>query len=161
MLEWLGQTEFAFWVQASLYGWAIMLTIHAFGNAIVVGTIIVVALRVFGVFKPIPYTLLRRLLPILWLGLVIQVLSGFSLFTTKPDRYFADGLFQWKLLFVVAGIVSTIYLQRMLKREEGNWEASNAVTTRGMRMAAVTAVVWALVLVMGRLTAYVGQLYNA
>jgi len=161
MLEWLGQTDYAVWVQSSLYGWAINLTIHAFGNAVIVGTIIIVALRVFGSFKPIPMTLLRKAIPLLWIGLIVQVLSGFSLFTTKPDRYFADGLFQWKLAFVVLGAICTIYLQRTLKAEERGWEASNKASTMGMRIVAVTALVWAMVLVMGRLTAYVGQLYHA
>jgi hypothetical protein len=161
MLEWLGQTDYAFWVQTSLYGWAINLTIHAFGNAVIVGTILIVALRLAGVFRPLPYTMLRRLIPLIWIGLIVQILSGVSLFTTKPDRYFADGLFQWKLLFVLLGAIATVYLTRVLKAEEGTWEASNKASDWGMRVAAATAIVWAMVLVMGRLTAYVGQLYNA
>lgn len=161
MLEWLGQTDYAYWVQTSLYGWAISLTVHAFGNAVIVGTMAVVALRTFGLFKPLPFTMLRKLIPFIWIGLVVQVLSGFSLFTTKPERYFADGLFQWKLLFVFLGFLSTLYLQHMLKEEEGNWEASHKPTPWGLRVVAATALVWAMVLVMGRLTAYLGQLYHA
>ena len=161
MLEWLGQTDYAVWVQQSLYGWAINLTVHAFGNAVIVGVIVVVALRAFGAFKPLPFTTLRKLLPLIWIGLVTQVVSGFGLFTTKPERYFADGLFQWKLLFVFLGFICTLYLQRMLKEEEGAWQANNKPSPWGLRVIAATALVWAMVLVMGRLTAYLGQLYHA
>jgi hypothetical protein len=161
MLEWLGQTDYAIWVQQSLYGWAISLTIHAFGNAVIVGVIAIVALRAFGMFKPLPFTMFRKVLPLIWIGLVVQVLSGISLFTTKPARYFADGLFQWKLLFVLLGFLCTLYLRHMLKVEEGTWEANHKPSVWGMRVITATALAWAMVLVMGRLTAYLGQLYHA
>ena len=160
MLEWLELTPYAFWIQTSLYGWAIMLTFHAFGNAVIVGTIFIVALRLFGTFRPLPYTFLRKLMPLIWIGLVVQVLSGFSLFLTKPVRYLSDGLFQWKLGLVVAGIVATIYLQKSLERDAAGWEGTNSVSVYGKRFVTATAIVWAAVLIMGRLTAYVGQLYR-
>lgn len=160
MLEWLEFTPYAVWIKQSLHGWAIMLTFHAFGNAVIVGTIFIVALRLLGTFRPLPYTFLRKLMPLIWIGLVVQVLSGFSLFLTKPARYLADGMFQWKLGLVVAGVVATIYLQKTLQREAAGWEAANSVSTYGKRFVAVTAIVWAAVLIMGRLTAYLGQLYH-
>ena len=160
MLEWLEFTPYAIWIKQSLYGWAIMLTVHAFGNAVVVGTIFIVALRLFGTFRPIPYTFIKRLIPLIWIGVVLQVLSGFSLFLTKPARYLADGLFQWKLGLVVAGIVATIYLQKTLDRDAAGWEGTNSVSAYGKRFVAATAIFWSAVLIMGRLTAYVGQLYR-
>jgi hypothetical protein len=161
MLDWLGSTPYAIYIQESIYGWAIMLTIHAFGNAIIVGTIIIVALRLLGTFRPLPYTLMQRLMPLIWIGLVLQVGSGFSLFLTKPARYLGDGLFQWKLGLVVAGIVATIYLQKTLKREASGWQETNSVSSNGLRFVTAAALFWAGVLIMGRLTAYVGQLYHA
>lgn len=161
MLEWLGTTPYAVYIQESIYGWAIMLTIHAFGNAIIVGTIIIVALRLLGTFRPLPYTLMRRLMPLIWIGLVLQTASGFSLFLTKPARYMGDGLFQWKLGLVVAGAIATIYLQKTLQSEASGWQETNNVSTNGLRLATIAALFWAGVLIMGRLTAYVGQLYHA
>jgi hypothetical protein len=160
MLDWLGSTDYAIWVQQSLYGWAIMLTFHAFGNAVIVGVIFIVALRLFGTFRPIPYTTLVKLIPLIWIGLVVQVTSGFSLFLTKPVRYLSDGLFQWKLAFVVLGLLATLYLQKTLNNEAGGWQSTSKVSTRGMQFATASVVFWAGVLVMGRLTAYVGQLYR-
>lgn len=161
MLEWLGNTPYALWILESIYGWAIMLTIHAFGNAVVIGIISIVVLRMLGTFRPLPYTLMRRLIPLIWIGVVAQALSGFSLFLTKPARYLGDGLFQWKLGLVVAGIIATLYLQKTLKREAAGWEETNSASANGIRIAAVAALFWAGVLIVGRLTAYVGQLYHA
>jgi len=160
MLEWLTNTDYAVWVRES-WGWPFALTFHAFGNAMVVGLIFIIAMRLVGLFRTIPYTSLNRLIPLIWAGVVIQVLSGFSLFMTKPARYLGDGMFQWKLVLVVTGIVVTLYFQKTMKREAAGWDAAGTVSSRGAQFVAVTALVWASVLVVGRLTAYLGQLYHA
>ena len=38
MLDWITNTDYATWVRQS-WGWALALTFHAFGNAIIVGLI--------------------------------------------------------------------------------------------------------------------------
>src|SRR5262245_21252488 len=102
IFECLEMTAYAAWVRESLYGWAIMLTAHPYGNAIVVASIFIVALRVFGVFRTVPITSLTKLLiPLIWIGVITQVISGFSLFLTKPGRYAVDPLFLTKMAFVV------------------------------------------------------------
>jgi hypothetical protein len=89
------------------------------------------------------------------------VLSGGTLWASKPARYLADGLFQWKFTFVVFATVTTIFFHQMLRRETPKWQANGAVSVRGTRYVIITALLWAAVLVAGRLTAYLGQLYHA
>ncbi len=62
--EWLENTEYAAWVRESV-GWPIALTFHAFGNAIVVGLIVIICLRLMGLFRSVPYTSLNRLIPVI------------------------------------------------------------------------------------------------
>ena len=162
MFEWLEMSAYATWVRESLYGWAINLTFHAFGNGIVVGVIIIIALRLLGLFQPIPFSTVRRvLIPVIWVGVIIQVISGVGLFATKPDRYFAEPMFQLKLLFLLSGIVVTLLLQRTLKAESHTWRLTSPAPAKGRSLVGFAALAWAGVLIMGRLTAYVGQLYDA
>lgn len=160
MLDWIQSTDYAMWVRAS-WGWALALTFHAFGTAIVVGLIFIIALRMLGFFRTIPYTSLNRLLPVLWIAVVVQVVSGTTLWVSKPARYLSDGMFQWKFTFVVLAVVTTIFFHQTLRRETPNWQAAGTVTVNGRRFVAITALLWAAVLVAGRLTAYLGQLYHA
>lgn len=162
MLDWIANTDYATWVRQS-WGWAFALTLHAFGNAIVVGLIIIITLRLLGFFKTIPYTSLNRLLPVIWVGLVIQVLSGTTLWVSKPARYLADGMFQFKLFFVIAASIVTIYFHQILNRETPRWQSAGLAAVQGNTRVwvVVTALLWASVLVAGRLTAYLGQLYHA
>ena len=160
MLDWIQNTEYATWVRES-WGWPYALTFHAFGNAIVVGLFFIIAMRLFGLFRTIPITSLNRLFPVIWAGFIIQVYSGTTLWVSKPARYLADGMFEWKLIFVITGAIITIYFQKLLKKEAANWQAAGQVPISARRFVAITAVVWAGVLVVGRLTAYLGQLYHA
>ena len=160
MLDWIQNTEYATWVRES-WGWPFALTLHAFGNAMIVGLTFIICLRVLGVFRTIPYTSLNKLIPYIWPGLAIQVFSGFTLWASKPAKYLGDGLFQWKFTLVIVGTIVTWYFAKTLKQETAAWGASGAVTTRGLRIVTAAALVWAAVLVAGRLTAYLGQLYHA
>jgi hypothetical protein len=160
VLEWLQTTGYSEWVRES-WGWAFALTIHAFGNATVVGLMFIIGLRLFGYFKTIPYTSLNRLFPFIWVAVVFQFLSGFTLFMSKPPRYVRDGVFDIKFTLVIVGVALTIYFQQMLKKDAASWQAAGKVTHKGVRLAAVACIVWAFVIVMGRLTAYLGSLYIA
>ena len=159
MLEWLSNTDYAEWVKAS-WGWPLALTIHAFGNAVIIGLIFIIALRLIGLFRTIPYTSLNKLFPYIWIAFVAQVVSGTTLWMTKPDKYLAAGMFEAKLSFVILGAILTYYFQNILKREAAAWQAAGTVSSRGVKYVAATALAWAGVLTTGRLTAYLGSLYS-
>jgi hypothetical protein len=157
MLSSLEGSQFAAAVRDELWGWPLALTLHAFGTAMVVGLVLIVGLRVFGLFEGLPYGALSRLFPVIWIGFVLQLLSGFALWATKPTQYVFDLAFVLKILFVVVGAVLTLSLQRTVRREAGAWEASGG-TSHIAGFVAVTMLVWCSVLVTGRLTAYLGSL---
>ena len=52
MLDWIQSTSYAVWVRES-WGWPFALTLHAFGNAIVVGLVFIICLRVLGLSPPL------------------------------------------------------------------------------------------------------------
>jgi hypothetical protein len=155
---WLEETAYSAWVRES-WGWPLALTVHAFGNAVVVGLTFIIVLRLLGLFRTIPYTSLDRLMPIIWIGFVFQVLSGLTLWASKPDRYLADGMFEAKFSFVILGAIMTYYFQGVLKREAPAWQAQGTVSQQGFRFGIITALAWSAVLTTGRLTAYLGTLY--
>ncbi len=160
MLDWLATTEYSQWVRES-WGWALALTVHAFGNATVVGLVFIMAMRLFGLFKTIPYTALPRLFPFIWVAIVFQFASGFTLWMSKPGRYVKDGVFDIKFSLVIIGVALLVYFQKTIVRESPGWQANGKVTSRGVQFAAAAALCWAFVIIMGRLTAYLGSLYVA
>src|SRR6516162_7303591 len=160
MLSVLEGSQFSAWVRDELWGWPLALTLHAFGTALVIGFIFIICLRLLGLFETIPYTSLKRLFPVIWAALVLQFLSGFALWMSKPTRYVADAAFLLKFLFVIIGIILTLYLSGIIKREAASWDAAGAVSSRGTKFVVPSLLIWCVVLVAGRLTAYLGSLYT-
>jgi hypothetical protein len=117
----LESSQFSAWVRGELWGWPLALTIHAFGTALVLGFIFIISLRLLGIFQTIPYTSLKRLFPVIWVALVLQFLSGFALWMTKPTRYIADTAFVLKFSLVIIGVVLTLYFYATIKREAASW----------------------------------------
>jgi hypothetical protein len=157
-LEWLVHTSYAEWVHQS-WGWPIALTFHAFGTAIIVGLMAIIALRMLGLFRTIPYSAVQRLIPFIWVALVVQVASGLTLWITKPAQYLADGMFVVKMIFLVLSITVTVMFNRIVRSEAPGWDVGGKATPRSAQLAAATCVLWACVTVGGRLTAYLGSLY--
>jgi hypothetical protein len=159
VLAWLEGTQYSAWVRDELWGWPLALTVHAFGTALVIGLIFIINLRLLGLFETIPYGSLSRLFPVIWTALVLQFLSGFMLWMTKPTRYVGDGAFVLKFSLVIVGIILTWYFAGTIKREAAAWEAAGAVSSRGKKFVAATFLVWCGVLFAGRLTAHLGSIY--
>jgi hypothetical protein len=160
VLTGLENSEFSVLVRGELWGWPLALTLHEFGTALVLGFIFIICLRLLGIFETIPYASLNRLFPVIWAAIVLQFLSGFVLWMTKPTRYVADAAFLLKFLLVIVGFVLTLYLYGIMKREAASWETAGAVSPRGFKFVAPSLLVWCVVVIAGRLTAYLGSLYT-
>jgi hypothetical protein len=158
VLEWLAHTPYAMWVNES-WGWPLALTIHAFGTATVIGLMSIIGLRLLGLFRTIPYTSLNKLIPLVWIAVVFQVISGVTLWITKPAQYLADGMFEVKFTLVVIAIIVMWYFHSTIKREAAAWDAKGTVSSRGLKFVSAACLLWAAVTIGGRLTAYLGSLY--
>jgi hypothetical protein len=160
VLDWLATTEYSQWVRES-WGWALALTVHAFGNAVVVGLVLIMAMRLFGLFRTIPYTALPKLFPFVWVAICFQFASGFTLWMSKPGRYVKDPVFDIKFSLVILGVILLVFFQKTITRQSPQWQADGRVSGRGIQLAGLAALCWAFVIIMGRLTAYLGSLYVA
>lgn len=158
MLEWLENTQFAAFIRDGVWGWPLALTVHVLATALVVGFVLIIGLRLLGFFDKIPFTSLNRLFPVIWTALVAEFLSGFTLWMAKPTRYVADGAFVLKFSLVIIGIILTSYFYQTSTREAVSWEATGAVSSRGVTFVTAALLVWCGVLVAGRLTGYLGSI---
>jgi hypothetical protein len=158
VLDSLASSQFSALIRTQLWGWPLALTLHALGTALVLGFIIIITLRLLGLFELIPYRALNRLFPIVWGALALQVVSGLVLWVAKPAQYVADGAFLLKVLLIVVGAVLTANLSKMVARDGASWDTNGGVPARGLRFVATTLVVWCVVLVAGRLTGYLGSI---
>lgn len=158
MLELLEGSAFSAMIREQLWGWPLFLTIHAFGTALVVGLMLIMGLRVMGLFQLIPFSVMKRMVPVVWGALGVQFISGFVLWAAKPTRYIVDGAFLLKLALIIAGIVLTRQFQAMIEQEATIWDNKGVVSPQVTRFAAASLIVWCGVVIAGRLTGFLGSI---
>ena len=100
IFELLEESALALWVGESLWGYPIMLSLHAVGLSIVVGIFTMLNLRILGLLKDIELSTFKSLYQLSWVGLVINTTSGFSLFSSQATYFVTSKPFLIKILRV-------------------------------------------------------------
>ena len=155
VLDYLENLALANWVRTSpsLFAYTTVLAAHALGLAIVVGVNTIIALRLLGIAPGIPLTGLRKLYGIVWIGFLINLVSGLLLFIAQAHAMAAMLLFWGKLTFVALGMIVAELLKRFYFTDVASVQAG--IVTRGARNLAIISLgCWYLALIVGRLTGY-------
>lgn len=156
LLEWLGNTPWSVRLLESLYAWSLVESTHVLTLGLFVGTAVMMDLRLVGLtFGSVPVSeFTGRLLPWTRTGFAVMAVTGLLLFYSSPLRYYHNLFFRIKvLLLIVAGLNVWLFHGR-IHRNVAAWDL-DAAPPRAARIAgAVSLLVWALVVVSGRLVAY-------
>ncbi len=150
---WLEASKLAEWVRMSSEGYPTVITLHAIGMAIMVGLCVIVDLRLLGRFDGIPYQAMQKLLPVAWVGFLINTLSGSGLFVAQATMFATDLMFIAKILLVFAGAATAGILQPELAKAD-TWPGGKP-PARVRAVAAIGIAFWLCAIVTGRLTAYI------
>lgn len=155
MLTWLQDTSLADWVKVSEWGYPIILTLHSVGLALVVGVLTVIDLRLLGIPRALPVASLKQLMPLVWVGFTLNMLTGFALFTADAVKFYESPTFRFKLGAVLVGVALAVFLYVSVLR--GNVRGGRT-ETRIPGFAKVLAVVsilfWLAAISLGRYVAY-------
>jgi hypothetical protein len=136
--------------------WPIFETLHFFGLVMLLGGIIVIDLRLLGYNKVIPTVASHDILPIIYAGLIINVVTGIGFFIGDPHRYFINISFQLKmLLFVIAGLNALWYQFKLSPRIDALPDGA-ALPGEARLAGAMSLGLWFGVLILGRLIPYLG-----
>ena len=153
----LENTPIANWVAGSLWGYPVTLASHGVGMAVVVGLVLVINLRVLGLFQGLPLSAARRLMPYLWAGFFLNLISGIGLYMADAQRFTTSLDFQLKILFIVIGVaIITVFDQKALKPAvAGGGDAALPSYAKPVALGSIL-LWWLAVILSGRLIAYVG-----
>ncbi len=160
---WAGQlaaTPLAVWLRASPWAYPASEILHLAGMALLFGSIVVVDLRLAGLGRQLPVTiLLRHALPVSLVGFVLIMGSGVLLFVAHADDLVGNRAFLIKLGLIAFGLVNAAWFHlgpyRSLHAANGVWETQRAPPPVARACAMLSLLTWALVICAGRLIAYV------
>jgi hypothetical protein len=145
------QSEISVWLREtqSLFGFYFVLLFHTIGMSLVVGANAVVDLRILGVASDLPLHPLKRLFPIMWTGLGINVATGLLLLTAYPTKALTNPDFYLKLTFIGLAVFT---MARISDRVFGDASLSEAaMVAKGKVMARWSLVFWIGAVGAGRL----------
>ena len=136
------------------WAWPAAEAAHFIGLALIFGPIVVIGLRVFGYSKNLSFAAVHRLLPLAVFGLLVNVVTGMYFFITDSGRYVAMAGFPIKIALLMLAGFSVLYLTIA----EAPWRLeAGAQAGTGVKLVAGAAIVlWAGVIVFGRLLPYYG-----
>ena len=114
LFRWAESSWLSVEIRASTWQFAILEMIHLVGLTILLGTLMVLDLRLFGIGmkrQKLP-DLARDLNAWIWTGLLIVLSSGVLLFFGEPMKLYGNASFHVKMLLLFLGIVLQFSLFR-------------------------------------------------
>jgi hypothetical protein len=149
LLALLHDSTLGTWVResSSLWAYPMVITMHTFGLAVLVGASTVVDLRVLGVARQIPLGSIHGFFSAMWIGFWLNAVTGVMLFAADPRT---TGVFMIKLLAVVVGVLLIV----LIKRAIVGHVSSTVTTPRAKAYAVLSLLMWVVATTTGRLMAY-------
>ena len=155
MLEWLEYTSLSIWVAESIWGYPIMLSLHIIGLAVVVGIFTVYNFRLLGLFNSLEFEPFLDFFRLAWLGLLVNVVSGFTLFSSQATFYVTNIPFLVKIFSIIAGSLLAFKIQLRLQSNVNAWDETTAQPiNKDHSFAVISLALWTSAIFGGRLIAY-------
>ena len=152
---------FALWALSNIPGFPpIIQSVHILGIAVVMGSIVMLDLRILGLAVPSQQLpeMAKRLMPWLWWALASNLFSGSFFVFARPLRYFNNPVFGWKASFLLAAIAVTLLIHWWSR--QADFAAANGKAALKVKAAALLSLgLWIMVAMAGRWIAYVEYLY--
>lgn len=123
-LAWFEQTPISAFVREDLYAYFVLLILHAWGMALLVGGGLAVGLRHAGVASSIPAERFAGFFPWMKLGAVLAILSGIGLLAGYPAKALTNWVFLLKFVLLAGAVLA---LRRLSAGEPGRGPSGRAL----------------------------------
>jgi hypothetical protein len=138
--EWLEHTSWVTTIANTAWLYTSISVVHYFTLLVMVGSIVLLDLRVLGVAaRRRPLTqLAEELFPWMWTAFGLAIFSGFLEFTTDAGDYLPDKVFRVKMTVILLAVMSAIVVQRGVPK----WGQLPAIPTSAKVMAFISILLW-------------------
>ena len=151
----------ALWALSNIPGFPpIIQSVHILGIAVVMGSIVMLDLRILGLAVPAQQLpeMARRLMPWLWCALASNLFSGSFFVFARPLRYFNNPVFGWKASFLLSAILVTVLIH-LWSRQDAFVTSGGAAALKVKAAALLSLGLWIMVAMAGRWIAYAEYIY--
>jgi hypothetical protein len=153
-LAWLETTGIANAIRTTPWMYPTFETAHYIGLSLLVGGIMLIDLRVLGVARSLPLKSMIGLLPFVWVGFLINVLTGSLLFIYGATNFGVNKAFLLKMAFMVFAGLNALAFDIAVRRSGGEWVGADRPPVSVKGFATLSLVFWLCVVTTGRWMAY-------
>ncbi len=140
------------WIAESTWAFPTLETLHVIALVTVLGTIMVMDLRLLGLAsKTIPVTRMSNdILPWTWGGFVLAAITGGLLFASKASSYMINPYFLWKMGLLVLVGINMLFFHFVTYRTVGQWDTAEQVPTMVKVAGVLSLLIWIAIVFFGR-----------
>ncbi len=157
MQEWarrLSESSLADLVVTYYWSWPVLETLHFIGLCVLLGSLLVIDLRLLGLYRQLGAKTAERLAQVAILGFALNLITGIGFLAGNTWKYFNNSAFELKMLLILlAGINALIYqwkLEPLL--------AGDRITWLSRTVGLVSILLWCLVIICGRMITFFAPL---
>ena len=154
LLEWLTASALAQALTAHPTLYLFLNAAHILAIGLLAGAIVPLDLRLLGLFRPAPLSVLGPFLSrAAMAGLILAMLTGAMLFSTKAIEYAGNPAFIAKMLLLLTGALNALLLHANPRWQEALLSGQAALSVR--LAAALSLCTWVAAIVAGRWIGFV------
>ena len=156
VFEWVNEFPTSIGIRESIYLYPAILTTHIVGMCVFAGLVIMMDLRLLGIGNtstPISQ-IQRRLFPGQMAGMTVSAISGLVLVYGQPMRFYPNVFFWIKTVMMLVAAANVLAFHYGAYRTVADWDNQIKAPLGARLSGAVSIVLWALVIMSGRLIAY-------
>jgi hypothetical protein len=137
-------------IRESLWLFPAIETLHLLAMAVLVVTIAAFDLRLLGVcLRTVPVqTLAQRVFPWVWAAFLVQLITGFLLFSSEATKMAVNPAFRLKMLLIVLAGLHALIFRLIASRRMPAWNAATPILAR--LSGALSLALWIGVVAAGR-----------
>ena len=142
--------------ETGVWTYALVNLAHIFGISLLFGAIVVLDLRLLGVWSKIPLDLMARPTTIVaGTGFAVAIVSGPALLATKATEYVGNPFLPIKLVAILLGVINLIILHNLPAwKDRANPEMGAAKRRQLAFAGSASLALWVTVISAARLIAY-------
>ena len=153
---WLDETALSQAIQITTWVVPTVQTVHILAIAVVASSAFMIDLRLVGAFwadRPVK-DVVSRFLPLVWWPLLILLATGAIMIIGEPARSLKNPAFQLKMTLLVAVLIVTLLIQRLLRRSPAFGDCGSGQRRAAVAIAVLSMLLWCSIIFAGRWIAY-------
>jgi hypothetical protein len=159
--DWLSDTGLSKALQDQAWVVPTSQSIHIIAVSVVFGSACMINLRLLGLGRSgrSVSQLSDTLLPWMWRGLAVLLLTGLIQTIAEPVRQFVTPLFWAKMMMIIVVAMMTAVYAKAVRRHAPQWDAAASRPVRAKAFAIFSTMLWLAIIVCGRFIGYTWSFY--